>query len=157
MASAKSAELCRLVTQSYGLYTEKIARRFRSAHAEALSGAQYMLLNLISDAGRITAGGLAARTLMQKQQVTTVLNQLEDKGLIERTRQNENRRTVWLSTTENGSALLDEIHADFNAQLSAVFEQLDDAALDKYIDAMHTINDILAHMSAAAPSGARSK
>lgn len=116
-----------------------------------------MLLNLISDAGRITAGGLAARTLMQKQQVTTVLNQLEDKGLIERTRQNENRRTVWLSTTESGSALLDEIHADFNAQLSAVFEQLDDAALDKYIDAMHTINDILAHMSAAAPSGARSK
>ena len=100
---------------------------------------------------------MAARTLMQKQQVTTVLNQLEDKGLIERTRQNENRRTVWLSTTENGSALLDEIHADFNAQLSAVFEQLDDAALDKYIDAMHTINDILAHMSAAAPSGARSK
>ena len=156
MASAKSAELCRLVTQSYGLYTEKIARRFKNAHAEALSGVQYML-NLISDAGRITAGGLAARTLMQKQQVTTVLNQLEDKGLIERTRQNENRRTVWLSTTENGSALLDEIHADFNAQLSAVFEQLDDAALDKYIDAMHTINDILAHMSAAAPSGARSK
>lgn len=157
MASAKSAELCRLVTQSYGLYTEKIARRFKSAHAEALSGVQYMLLNLISDAGRITAGGLAARTLMQKQQVTTVLNQLEDKGLIERTRQNENRRTVWLSTTESGSALLDEIHADFNAQLSAVFEQLDDAALDKYTDAMHTINDILAHMPAAAPSGARSK
>lgn len=157
MASAKSTELCRLVTQSYGLYTEKIARRFKNAHAEALSGVQYMLLNLISDAGRITAGGLAARTLMQKQQVTTVLNQLEDKGLIERTRQNENRRTVWLSTTENGSALLDEIHADFNAQLSAVFEQLDDAALDKYIDAMYTINDILAHMSAAAPSGARSK
>ena len=81
MASAKSAELCRLVTQSYGLYTEKVARRFKSAHAEALSGAQYMLLNLISDAGRITAGELAARTLMQKQQVTTVLNQLEDKGV----------------------------------------------------------------------------
>lgn len=54
-------------------------------------------------------------------------------------------------------ALLDEIHADFNAQLSAVFEQLDDTALDKYIDAMHTINDILAHMPAAAPSGAQSK
>lgn len=143
MASEKSMELCRLIAQSYGLYNEKIARRFKSAHADALSGLQYMLLNLISDAGRITAGDLATRAMIQKQQATKVLNQLEDKGLIERARQSDNRRAVWLNVTEAGRQLLGDIHADFAAQISAAFDRLDDASLDRYTDAMRTINDIL--------------
>ena len=157
MASEKSMELSRLITQSYGLYNEKIARRFKSAHADMLSGVQYMLLNLIAECGRITAGELAARAMIQKQQATTVLNQLEDKGLIIRTRQSDNRRTVWLSATPDGQQLIDEIHADFAAYTGEIFDRLDDISLDKYIDAVHTINDILLQFPTAMPDNARTK
>ena len=157
MASEKSMELCRLVTQSYGLYSEKIARRFKSTHSDALSGLQYILLNLISDAERITAGDLAARAMIQKQQATKVLNQLEDTGLLERTRQSDNRRTVWLNVTEAGQQLLDGIHDEFAAQISAEFDRLDNASLDKYIDAVRTINDILTRFPVDKPDGAHTK
>lgn len=157
MASVKSMELAQLITQSYGLYTEKIARRFKNAHSDMLSGVQYTLLSVIADAQHITVSELAARAMIQKQQATSVLNQLEDKGLIERTRQSDNRRTVWLSATAAGRALLDEIHADFAAQLSAVFDQMDDASLDEYIGAMRTINSILTRFPTELPDGARSK
>ena len=38
--------------------------------------------------------------MMRKQQVTQTVNQLEDKSLVVRVRNNENRRVVWLEPTE---------------------------------------------------------
>ncbi|MGI6184600.1 MAG: MarR family winged helix-turn-helix transcriptional regulator [Candidatus Fimadaptatus sp.] len=139
-------ELCRLLAASYGLYNEKIARRFKSAHTDMLPGVQYMLLRMIADADHLTAGELAARAMMQKQQVTHALNQLEGRDLIRRVRRAEDRRVVWLEATDGARALLSEIHDELEAQLIHAFSDVDGELIARYTEAMHTIMDILERM-----------
>ena len=51
----------------YRLYNEKVLRKFGELHRDVVPPAQYLLLGIIAEAGRITAGELSERALMQKQ------------------------------------------------------------------------------------------
>lgn len=148
MGEQLTRELGRQLALNYGLYSEKIARRIKAACSGELSEAQYLLLSIISDAGRIQAGELGARALMHKQQVTRLLNQLEQRGLIVRVRLPEDRRAVWIESTDAARAKLSELHAAMDAALTAVLGQLDSSSLTRYLDALKTINGILSTLPA---------
>lgn len=148
-------QLSRQLTEYYRLYTEKISRRFKAIYSNLLPEAQYLLLIIIAGKGRITAGALGTRAMMQKQQVTKGLNQLEQKGFIIRTRLPENRRIVWIEATDSAKALLDSIHASMQTELLDIFGRLDEKSFSKYMDALTTINEILKQIPPAnVPSGA---
>lgn len=147
MSEDRSRELCRLLAASYSLYSEKITRRFRAVHNDTLPNVQYMLLCIIAQEEPITASDLCARAMMQKQQVTHALNQLEGKGLIVRTRKSDDRRVVWLKATPAAHVLLEGIGKELESQMISALGELDDDMLDRYIDAMRTIMDVLGHIS----------
>ncbi len=136
-------ELGRQLAVNYGLYSEKISRRIKAACSGELSEAQYLLLRIIADSQRIQAGELGARALMHKQQITRLLNQLEQRGLIVRVRLPEDRRAVWIEATDAARAKLVELHATMDDALTEVLGQLDEPSLRRYLAALTTINDIL--------------
>ena len=127
----------------YRLYNEKVLRKFGELHRDVVPPAQYLLLGIIAEAGRITAGELSERALMQKQQVTKALNQLEDKGMIVRLRLPDNRRQVWLECTPQALELQRAVTRETQARLSSVFDQLEEQDVDDYLSAMQTVNRIL--------------
>ena len=145
----KTQELSREMLEFHRLYNEKVSRRFRTIHSDTLSPVQYLLLGIIVEQKRLTMSELGDRALMQKQQLTKAINQLEERGLVVRTRLNSNRRIVWLEATPRGAELEMEIHRDMQAELIRIFSQLDENALNDYLAGISAINRILDQL----PSG----
>ncbi len=139
----KARELSDQMMMFYRLYNEKVLRKFQGLHREAMPPAQYFLLEIIAAAGRITVGDLSERALMQKQQVTKALNHLEEKGFVVRKRLPENRRLVWLECTPQAQVLQQAMTQEAQAQLSAIFDRLDEEDMGDYLEAMKTVNRIL--------------
>src|SRR5262245_27151309 len=62
--------------------------------------------------GRVTMSDLANLTHQSSATVTGIVDRLTDAGLVERERDKEDRRVVFVRTTEAGTAKLDEIDAE---------------------------------------------
>jgi DNA-binding MarR family transcriptional regulator len=76
-----------------------------------LSAQQYNALRLLRAAApeTLTVQGLATRLISRAPDMTRLLDRLEERGLIVRTRRAGNRRIVDVSLTEAGRHLLDEL------------------------------------------------
>ena len=143
MNHGKARELSDQMMVFYRLYNEKVLRKFGELHRDVVPPAQYLLLGIIAEAGRITVGDLSERALMQKQQVTKALNQLEDKGIVVRLRLPDNRRQVWLECTPQAIELQRAVTLETQSHLMDVFDQLEEQDMNDYLAAMLTINRIL--------------
>jgi DNA-binding MarR family transcriptional regulator len=82
-----------------------------------LTAQQYNALRLLRGVhpGKVRTLDLAARLVSRAPDITRLLDRLEQRGLIERTRPPENRREVWVGITEAGLALLRELAAPVRA------------------------------------------
>lgn len=127
----------------YRLYHEKISRRVRAALGDSLTPIQYLLMGIVSEAGPVAMSEVCERVMMQKQQVTSVVNQLEEKGLVTRTRQSGNRRVVWLECTPRAFELEKQIQCQSKKTLDSLFGALTDEETERYVQAMRTVNQVL--------------
>jgi len=76
-----------------------------------LSAQQYNTLRLLRAAApeALTVQGLASRLISRAPDMTRLLDRLEERGLILRTRRTGNRRIVDVSLTDAGRTLLEEL------------------------------------------------
>ena len=109
MLEPMAQEMGKEMLRFHRLYGEKISRRFRQLHIERLSQTEYLLLAIIVERKHLPMSELCERAMMRKQQVTQTVNQLEDKSLVVRVRNNENRRVVWLEPTEQALEIAREV------------------------------------------------
>ena len=125
------------------LYNEKVSRRIRAIHVDALSQTEFLLLAIVLEEGCIPMSELVTRSTMKKQQVNQMVNQLEEKGMLIRQRSQTNRRTVQLVPTEAAQTLQKQVIEDIESELAGLFGQLDDSTTGEYLQAIETINRIL--------------
>lgn len=71
-----------------------------------ISGAQLWAIQEIADADGIRVGGLARRMALHQSTTSNILDGLEEKGLVRRTRSASDQRVVSLSLTDGGRDLL---------------------------------------------------
>lgn len=136
-------ELSREMLTFYRLYNERIMRRFQPHRTGSLTQAEMFLLSVVIDQGEIALSELVRRSMMSKQQINHILNQLEEKALIERVRPAENRRIVVLRPTDAARALAADVMTDIENTLAELFSSLENAELSEYLAAIRTINLIL--------------
>ncbi len=76
-----------------------------------LSAQQYNALRLLRSVypGWMSAGQLASRLISRAPDMTRLIDRLEKQGLVQRVRPTENRRTVRLTITQEGLALLEAL------------------------------------------------
>jgi len=141
--SDQNRQLSREMLIFHRLYNEKVSRRIRAVHVDALSQAEFLLLAIVLENGGVQLSELITRSTMKKQQVNRMVNQLEEKGMVTRQRGQQNRRTVQLVPTEAAIALQKQVTEDVEGELAGLFSQLDAQALDQYLQAIQTINGIL--------------
>jgi len=141
--SDRERRLSREMLIFHRLYNEKVSRRIRSVHVDALSQAEFLLLAIVLEHNGVQLSELVARSTMKKQQVNRMVNQLEEKGMVIRQRSEQNRRAVQLLPTEAALALQKQVTEDVEGELAGLFSQLDAQALDQYLQAIQTINGIL--------------
>ncbi|MEZ5323344.1 MAG: MarR family transcriptional regulator [Microthrixaceae bacterium] len=78
---------------------------------------QYRALAFI-DEGDVDPAEMSVRLVMKRPNLTTLLDGLERRGLVERTRRTEDRRRIELRLTPSGSSLLDDATRSANDALT---------------------------------------
>jgi DNA-binding MarR family transcriptional regulator len=104
---------------------------------------QFRLLTLIEEA-TITPSELSARLVMKPPNVTAMINSLTKRGLIRRSRSNQDARQTRLHLTRRGNALLDRAGTACEATLVHLARSVEGergsdllAALDRWLPALN--------------------
>ena len=108
-------------------------RRLRSRdsrHSGGVGFAQYRLMAALRREGRMTASALATASELSPATVSEMLDGLVAAGIVERTRDEVDRRVVHVSLTARGRRVFDAKQARFHAAWSRELEDLDPAALE---------------------------
>ena len=91
----------RKITQAIDLHSRDLNRRY------GLTGPQLMILYEISNHGEISVTELAKVISLSQATVTDILNRLEKRGLVIRSRSNTDKRRIMITTTEACNTILE--------------------------------------------------
>jgi len=97
---------------------------FKHAHQQGFSTTQFMVLGLVERAQETepcTISSLAGKLGIDPATVVRTVDSLEKRGLVERCRDKQDRRQVFVFFTETGRAALIEAHQQFITRIRAIF------------------------------------
>ncbi len=104
----------------------RLSRRLRNERdaSDDLSANQLAVLGTLSRHGAMTIGELAAAEKVQPPSMTRTVTTLCDKGLVQRTPRDSDRRVVVVSLTESAQAVIDESRRRKEAWLNCRLREL---------------------------------
>lgn len=108
-----------------------------------LTAPQASLLSVLVFAGPQTVGELARRERVSSPAITKHVDNLEEKGLLKRSRREADRRVVDVSATDAGVALLHKGRAERIQALAEKIEQLDAAEREMVERSLELIYGVL--------------
>ena len=100
---------------------------FKHAHQHGFSTTQFMVLGLVErsrEGESCTISSIATKLGLDPATVVRTVDSLEKRGLIERQRDKQDRRQVFLVFTESGRQGLSEAHQHFIVRIRAVFQTM---------------------------------
>lgn len=103
------------------------ATDLHSRHLErtvGLTAPQLLLLQILRQKGPVTIGTLAREMSLSQATVTTVVDRLEERGLITRTRSDVDKRKVFAALTDDGDKLLVNAPTLLQQQFICQFQEL---------------------------------
>ncbi len=86
-----------------------VARATRHLASAGLTSSQYGVLDILFHLGPLPLGQIAEKILKSEGNMTTVVDNLERRGLVRRERNERDRRVVTLSLTEVGRHIIEKI------------------------------------------------
>ena len=121
-----------------GIYLvgDRLRRHFQGVVGpEDITSQQYNVLRILRGAGSqgLPTLSIPERMVEQTPGITRLLDRLEAKGLVERTRCDEDRRLVRAAITADGLAMLDRLDGPLEAADRAALQMLSDADMDELI------------------------
>jgi len=90
----------------------------------------------------LTAGRIAEVTGMSTSAVTALLDRLERRGFVERRRDPQDRRRVFVTSTGRHEQQLDEIYGPLGAATAAVLDRYDDGQLALIHEFLSRLTDV---------------
>ena len=99
---------------------------FKHAHQHGFGTTQFMVMGLIeraqaTDAEALTISGIAGSLGIDPATVVRTVDSLEKRGLIERRRDRQDRRQVFVEFTDAGRTACLEAHQQFIERIRAIF------------------------------------
>jgi DNA-binding MarR family transcriptional regulator len=116
-----------------------------------ISMAQLHILYTLQRTGEMTMSRLADILNVSLSNATGLIDRIEERGFVERTRVAEDRRVVLIRVTESGSRALDEIDALNEGILRSVLGSLGRSQLSAIAAATRALRTALTATAAAAP------
>ncbi len=135
----------RMIIRASDVFSKKLHR------ATGLTTAQAVALKAIAEAGEVTTRTLSAMVAISQATLTSVLDRLEAKNLIERYRSARDRRIVHARLTPQGEAMLTSMPALLDDKFMSRFAELP-AARRQEISSV--LSDMAAMMNADATDAA---
>ncbi len=110
---------------AHALAIRAIEARFKAANLPPL-GWYDVLLELEKAGGRLRAGELGDRVVVEPYNITRLLDRLTAEGLVERQKDASDRRVVIVGITDEGVALRRKIWPDYRRAIADILAPLSD-------------------------------
>lgn len=108
-----------------------------------LTNDQHFTLRYMNQVGTCTSSELAEVFDVQKSAITAIIQRLWEKGLIERTRDEKDRRVVYLTLTEKGKELYLKCEERIHNLVQSIITQFDESEIQQFINTFEKLNQIL--------------
>ncbi|MEM6912978.1 MAG: MarR family transcriptional regulator [Pseudomonadota bacterium] len=113
------------------------------AKASGLSPSQHIVLQLLSKKGCLTPGTIAKEMSLSQATVTSLIDKLEAKSLLRRTKDDKDRRRSLVALTSDGEALLDRSPAILQERFETRFRKLEEWEKSFIVAALERVASIL--------------
>jgi DNA-binding MarR family transcriptional regulator len=135
----------RYVSVSFDV-NKKAASLIKAQIGEDLTIDQHYLLGYIQRAGECTSSELAEAFDVNKSAITAIINRLADRDIIQRARDDNDRRVVYLTLTEKGKELNQKTQEKVHLLVEAFITQFDEAEITNFINTYEKLALILTNM-----------
>ncbi len=119
------------------MHSKKLARD------TGLTTPQVMVLKAIRDSGEVTTGRISSAVSLSQATVTTILDRLEDRGLIERYRSDLDRRVVHSRLTSAGRTALRTMPPLLHERFRRSFASLSRTKQQSILSALHDVAEMM--------------
>ena len=123
---------------------ERIGRLLRPLNVSAAGG---LVLGQLRDHGAMSPSELGDRLIVTRATVTGLLDSLERRGMVQRTANPTDRRSLVVEITPTGLAVLQEVRTIIHRNETAWMRVLSETELQTYIGLLHRIQDSVAAAS----------
>lgn len=118
---------------AYMVVTRQINAKLRDIFGEGLTSDQFLILRLISGQEKCTSTYLAEAVAVGKSSITAIINRLDEAGMIRRTRDENDRRQVYLTMTERGKDIYQTSEKQMQEVISPYLFHFDDKDIEHFI------------------------
>lgn len=108
-----------------------------------LTAPQLLIMQIISKAGATTSSAIAREVSLSQATVTSILDRLEKRELIERVRSEQDKRRINVSLTARGKELIKESPAPLQQQFSERFRKLPDWERNLILSALQRVAEMM--------------
>ncbi|MDR6999515.1 MarR family transcriptional regulator [Neobacillus niacini] len=108
-----------------------------------LTNDQHYMLRYINKAGTCTSSELAEVFEVKKSAITAIINRMWEKGLIKRTRDENDRRVVYLTLTEKGIDLFEQTEDRIHKLVESIITRFDEIEIKQFLDTYEKLNQVL--------------
>ena len=125
------------------LFKKLISNTILNCSCIAFNETQAMTLLALTKHNPSTMGELHHHSRLTKGALTQIIDSFEEKGIIERTRTKQDRRTVKVTLTDKGQDLGKRIENEMTNQLGILLNKIDDKKRNEFITSLVTAATIL--------------
>ncbi|QWU13532.1 DNA-binding transcriptional regulator, MarR family [Paenibacillus sophorae] len=118
---------------AYQIVTRRINARMRESFDLGLTSEQFQILRLIDGQPGCTSTYLSEALCVGKSSITAMINRLAEAGIIERTRDENDRRLVYLAISENGRAIYETAEEKVLEVISPYLMNFDKDKIEQFI------------------------
>ncbi|AEH46935.1 MarR family winged helix-turn-helix transcriptional regulator [Parageobacillus thermoglucosidasius] len=116
---------------------------------EDMTNDQYYLLRDIKKKGKCTSTELASVFGVSKSAITAMTNRLVEKGLLQRTRDPNDRRVVYLTLTEHGDEWIAKAEDKVHKLVESLIAKFSEEEIEAFIQTYEKFARILQEMEGA--------
>lgn len=127
----------RRIVRAMDMRSKKVARD------TGLTIPQIVVLQAVRELGEVTTAALSRHADLSPATVVTILDNLQNRDLVERRRSDVDRRIVHTALTETGARILAEAPSLFDEAFGARFGELSPAQQRRIAGAFATVADLL--------------
>ncbi|MGG1878987.1 MarR family transcriptional regulator [Paenibacillus cisolokensis] len=127
----------------HSFVVRRINARIREELGETLTDDQYQIMLLINDIPKCTPSQLAEMFSVGKSSITAIVNRLVQAGMVERTRDESDRRIIYLSITDHGRFIFDSCRKQIRELISPYLQHFEEEEIESFISKFEKLGELM--------------